>query len=365
VSSLGALRKRLSEWSPLRRGRSTAIGLDIGSEALHLVQLDRAGPGFELRALQAISHGGDPEALMSSPSELRSGVRAALKRGGFRGRCVVGSPPADDVRLMVINYSLREGESPARKLVELAAERMREPLRDHIIDFVPIRTSEEDRGEHSALVAIVREEPVVRHLERLTSAGLEVLALEIPPVAIRRLVVRTSLERISDVVLVVHIGARTTDLTLLSGRRLLLYRQVAMGADAVIAAVSKALECDERSARDLLEGFGVAVGDEREMPTLLRDLLRVELRAVIEQTHKAISYAAFQTRGTALDLVYLLEGPLDCPGLDQLFGELLRSRVERLRPLENVGASRESAERARQHHLGLAIGYALRGLADV
>ncbi len=362
---MGALRKRLSEWSPLRRGGSTAIGLDIGSEAIHMVQLARSDPGYALRALQAIPHGGDPDALLSSPSELRSSVRAALKRGGFRGRCVVGSPPADEIRLMVINYALREGESQARKLVELAAERMREPLKDHIIDFVPIRTSEEDRGEHSALVAIVREEPVIRHLERLTNAGLEVVALEISPVAIRRLVARRNPERVSDVILVVLIGNRTTELTLLSGRRLLLYRQVAMGADALIAAVSKALDCDEPAARELLEGFGVAVGDEREMASVLRDLLRAELRPVIEQTHKAISYAAFQTRGTAVDLVYLLEGPLDCPGLDLLFGELLRSRVERLRPLESVGASRDAAERVKQHRLGLAIGYALRGLVDV
>lgn len=365
MSSVNTVRRRLFSWRLLRTRAESAIGLDVANDALHFVQLKQSGDGFAVRALRSIPHGGDAESLLSSPARLRSSVQAALSEAPFRGNRVVTSPPASDVRLMVINYSLREGESREQRLVDLASERMRATLNDHIIDFVPIRTSEEDRGEYSALVAIVREEPVARHLERLAKAGLEVLALEIPPVALRRLVARLHRERMSAVVLVVQIGTAATELTLLSGRRLLLYRQVPVGAAALTAAIAKALECDERSASELLAGFGVAAGDEREMSSLLRDLLRVELRPVIEQTHKAISYAAFQTRGTSLDLAYLLEGPLDCPGLEQLFGELLRCRVERLRPLEAAGGNASSIERASEDRLSLATGYALRGLVDV
>ena len=93
--------------------------------------------------------------------------------------------------------------------------------------------------------------------------------------------------------------------------------------------------------------------------------MRPSLRALIEQVHKAISYAAFQTRGTSIEKVYLLEGGASCPGFDGLLSEMLQLPVEFLRPLGRIEAARASVPVVNEARIAVALGFSMRGLVDV
>ncbi len=373
------------DWSELRRSRRRIgpIGIDFDSDCIHLAQLEARNGEVRVRAAATVKYDGDLDALLSERQVLRRLFADPLRRGGFRGRRVVTHVRSEELRLMVLNYDLAPGTSEPAQILELTRERMRSDLDEHVVDFVPIRTSGDQTGERSALVAVAPEAPVILHLERLRHAGLRVEALEIAPVAVRRLIAAVGGAGVKDLVLVVRMRNRSTELTLLSGRRLLLYRQIEVGLESIFADVSKALDCDEATACDLLASYGVD-GNSRtggdpfvfgsddpfeaglgEIVSTLRDTLRPSLRAIVEQAHKAVSYAAFQTRGTSLERVYLLEGTRSCPGLDGLLAEMLQLPVEPFQPGRNLKPLSDRRPAPVRPSHAVALGFALRGLDDV
>lgn len=364
-------------------GRCGAIGVDFTGERIAFVQVSEAGSSFRLRDARSVDCGASQDEFLSSKSDMRRVFQEVLRRGHFSGKRIVTHAPTRHLRLMVLNYSLAPGQSEPEQILGLARERMRDDLTEHVVDYLPIRTSGEQHGERSALVAIVPEEPVVRHLESLRRGGLEVVALEIAPIALRRVVAGTLVGDSSDVVLVLRIGARTSELTLFSGRRLLLYREIDLGVGAIVDAVSKALDCDLEAARELMSSFGVggASFDDgmmldfedgaevfqggADISGTLRDLLRPKLRDLVEQAHKAISYAAFQTRGTTLDKLYLMQGDLRIPGIELLLSEMMQTPVDSLEPMSGLLGTEAHTSNAENQAMTIALGFAMRGMLDV
>lgn len=362
--------------------KPTSIGVEFDGDRIHWAQLERGPRSLRLRDACSVKHDGDLEALLASKRELKGLVDQVMRRCRFRGRRIVTHPPGEHLRLMVLNYTADESISEAQQVMDLCRERMRSDLLGHVVDFVRIRTSGQQQGDRSVLVAAAPEEPVLEHLERLRRAGLEVEAMEIAPMAVRRLIAAIAPDpadlKAGEIALVLRMRATSTELTLLSGQRLLLYREIGIGTDAIIQAVAKGLDSELEAARDLLALYGVGLGggpveaeasslsgDSDEVCGTLRDIVRPSLRALIEQAHKAISYAAFQTRGTSIEQVYLLEGGASCPGFDGLLSEMLQLPVEFLRPLGRIEAARGSVPVVNEARIAVALGFSMRGLIDV
>ena len=376
------------DWSSLRpkRARSTGpIGLEIQDDQIRLAQLERNRGLPEIRDIACLRLSGGSAAFFEDATRARRLLNESLRRGRFRGNHVVSHVPADLLRLMVLNYTADADLSEAAQILDLAQERVKGDLSDYVVDYVPIRTSGSDQtGERSALVAVAPEKPVIEHLERLRHIGLKVDALEIAPVSIRRLVALPHSAG-EAIVLVLRMLRSSTELTVLSGKRLLLFREVPGGYEALLSAAAKSMECDEATAHDLLQSYGVGHGSSNHEPTIeaaneeivddlraaaegivstLRETVRPALRLIVDQAHKAISYAAFQTRGGALDKVLVLDGQQTCTGLDDLLSEMLQLPVELFDPARNLDPDRDGPSQPRVREAAIAIGMSLRGLSD-
>ncbi len=373
---------------PARPGRRSWIGVDFDAERVHLVQVERAGGGLRLREACSVPHGGDLDALLASGPELKRLFSSVLRGSRFKGRHVVTTPPPEALRLMVLSYAVEEERSEPEQILALTRERVRDELDAYVVDYMPIRAGEGQEGERSAIVAVAREDAVIEHLERLRGAGLIVEALDVAPAAVRRLVTTATRPdregHEGGVALVLRLGSELTELSVVAGRRLLLYREIETGTHTLAAAAAKGLDCEEEAAIELIEAFGVGSdgggdGDaplqfvagleedelgEAAFTNTLREVLRPALRGLAEQAHKAIAYAAFQMRGTPIDRVLLIEGGFHCPGLDGLLSEMLQLPVQPLRPLAYLPSAPHHASLANDGRLTLALGHALRGMSD-
>lgn len=363
-----------------RLGRSAGpIGLEIEDQQIRIAQLEIKGGRTAIRDVACLRLRESSEALFRNPREARRVLNEAFRRGRFSGQDVITHAPTEDLRLMVLNYAADSSVSESAQILGLAQERIRDDLSDYVVDFVPIRTSGDQTGDRSALVAIAPEEPVVQHLERLRRAGLRVGALEIAPVSMRRLCAHSHLGT-NEIVLLIRMLRKTTELTVLSGKRLLLFREVHGGLESLLSAAAKSMDSDEETAKDLLQTYGVGRPNLAAMTgtphtpedpladatdgivTTLRETIRPSLRLVVDQAHKAISYAAFQTRGKTLDKVFVLGGSHSCRGLDELLSEMLKLPVEVFDPASCLESNEDVRGRPSVQESAVAIGMALRGM---
>jgi type IV pilus assembly protein PilM len=351
------------------------IGLDLASDRLTMLQIEGGATEARIRAMASVSQPDGERSLLSSPSTLKKLVARAYKRGPFRGRRVVTALPPDRVKLMLLNYDLGAQQAEPELILSRVQERIQESVEDCVIDYLPIRKTAGKPSESSALVAIAREEVVIGHLELLRSARLEVEALEIGPVAVRRLVGRLAKDSARENVLVINFDRSRSYLIVLWGRRLILYREIDFGTDRVIELLSKSLDLTPEEAASVLREYGVFPGGEpsgpgdgptgEEIRQTVMEILKPGFQTVAEQVSNAFVYAASRTRGESVDFVYLLGPVSHWPGSDRLLSELISSPVRALDPTAGLrGQGDDKGLMSPTADLALAAGLALRGMAD-
>jgi type IV pilus assembly protein PilM len=357
-----------------RSGATTvgAIGFELGAEGLHMVQLERRAHEVTIRAMGSTPL--EPSGGSGPPESLGPLVRKALASQPFRGRRIVTAMPDSGVKLMVVSYEGDSGRSEPQRILSLVEERIDTAIADCVVDYRPIRMSDEERGAQSALVAVARRDAVIEYLEALRGAGLRVEALEIAPVSIHRLVAWLGREEPSRSELVLHCGRTRSHLIALSGRRLILYREIDFGEEAAVEALAKALDTSAESAASMLHRYGVWPDEEGrrawndpaealEVAETLREILKPAVYALVEEVERAGAYTASRWRGANLECVWLLGRFERWPGVERLLESLVSiptSAADPLAALRNGRSGRSDSEPGGE--IAVALGLALRGM---
>lgn len=363
------------DWLPgqARETRFGVIGLDFGPEGLHLVQLREEEGRSVLHAGCSVPYPVERAELGRLPRRaLRNFFATALKAGGFAGRRVVLPAPRERVKLHVTNYELPEGRSEAEVILGMVRERYGPEAAGSVVDFVPMRTAGGQKGEQSALVAVANQQEITRDLRFLAETGLEIEAIEVAPLAIHRLVAWGARQNLAQDVLVIHCGAEKSDLTVLWGRRLILYREIDFGESMLVEALSRALDVSNSEAAAMLHEHGLpSDSDEKpedgdrigEIRSTLLEILRPSFTALAEQVDRALVYTASRSHGSVVEHVHLSGRLANWPGADQLLDDLLSIPVSVL-DARQILATEGSPPPECGVGIALAAGCSLRGISS-
>ena len=338
------------------------IGFEFTDDKIRLVQFQAGEEGLGIRALSELNVE-EPD----NERELRKLVRGGIRSAGFRGRKIVTALPPDRLKLMVVNYELDGHSTDEDKILELVEQRSPTGLDEAVIDYLPIR-GEQEKAERSALVALASEDEVVEYLELMRRIGLEVEALEIVPVAVRRLATWPPTLHSGENTMLLYSTGSSSDLTVLWGRRLILYRSVNFGHETPIATLCRVLDVPETAARILLErslrhlrGESSTEGarEDMEAARTAREILRPCFVELAEEITQALTYTESRLQGERINLLLLAGSIGNWVGIQNLFQEYMPLPVEVLDPLKCV-PSRHGIER--RFGMEVAAGLGLRGM---
>ncbi|MFK8030345.1 MAG: pilus assembly protein PilM [Gammaproteobacteria bacterium] len=362
---------------PLSRSKMGVIGIDLSLQHLHMVQFKKCGDGsLELHAQVSISYPGSREELLSSPEALKKVLSRAFSGGKFDGRSVVLGMPGGRFRTVSVNYKLHGHESDDQVIARMMAERLDGDVSDYVMDYIPVRAEARD-AEKLAIVALSKRNDVTAFLDSMAKAGLDVKALEISPVAIRRLAATLPGAK-SDLVLILNTGVKKSYLTMLSGRRLLMDQSVEFSESRMLATVANTLDISEESALRMLQRTGLHPAsdelsrDHREGETgicnTLLEILKPEFQKLVEETDRAFMYASAQARGGGDARILLFGSLARLRGADHVLSRLTRLPVTILpNPLQSFGEienGERSGDAVSEPEFAFATGLALRGLVD-
>ena len=352
------------------------VGVHFSRAKLHLIQLENDAAGeTRLRADVSAPFIGSREQLLTSQKAVKSLVRRAWKLGRFRGRRVISTLPLEYVKLVSVSYPAGTPEAEPATIANMMADRIDGNLSDYVIDYVPVRTIIRD-GERLCIVIIARREHVIAYLDTLKHAGLRVEALEVAPLAIRRLVEAIGSRSNIENVLAINTTNDVTYLTLISGRRLLANQEVQFGEAQLVDTVSKTLDISPAVAADLLQRNGLSSNsksndqymDDLDVANTLLEIVRPEFIKLVREIERAFLYAASESYGEARKRIYLFGRMARWAGADELLGSLVQTPVARMNadlfPFD-VGEYRRG-EMDCQHaaEIAVASGLALWGMAN-
>lgn len=345
------------------------IGLELSLEELHMVQLCRKGEGLEVNAYANVRYPTDAAGLLGDADAFARVVKQGLKQGRFVGRRVVAAMPASSTQVMPVSYQA-SGRGDDAAIAQLMRERIGDGISEFVIDYMPVQTLYQGR-EKLALVAICREETVVHFLELLRKSGLRVAALEIGPIAIRRLIATLQAIGSPQNSLVVNCGRDKSYLTLMSDNRLLADDEVDFGEETVLDKICKTLDMPRELAVDLVHKVSLDPAAVESDPELARnadaliEIVKPELSRLVQEIQRGLIFAASESRGTRPNQVYLLGSMARWPGTAELLASLADTPVSNvpspltLFPSPDVERADEPAP-----ELAVATGLALRNFME-
>lgn len=358
-----------NQWLPrlARKGRYSDIGLEIMCEAVNLVQLEHRDGRSCAHAAATLPYSGSRDQLIGDPARLKTLLQPVLRKR-FQGRRISSCLPPEYFRLMFVNFRPTDSQSDEDAIITQMRERLDGDLNDYVIDHLPVR-HEEGSDEHLSLVAASRRDDVLRYLDCLHSAGLDVQSLEVGPVALNRLLSAIATHEPADNKLSITFGTEKSYLSVHSGRRLLLDREVPFGEQQVVTQICQTMDVDEAFARRLLckdlcqsstDGAALSTSPAAALSQILQPLFS----RLTGEIDRANVYTASQTRGQSIRQVFLLGSFAHWPITRELLTTLVDIPVEVLYPVSRYQpfqAALNIPDALRDDCLAVGCGLALRG----
>lgn len=352
------------------------IGIRLGLEQMSFLQLEPVSEGLRVRCAGCVNYPGNTrDNVTQSAASFKAFMRNVVaQHEDIEGRDVVTGLPPEKIKLAMVNYRLKQGQSDEAAIVEQMKDRLGGNVADWVMDYFPIRRVNLEALDRSAMVAAARRSDVLALLELFSHSGFNVAALEIGPVAIRRLASYLRSGEAYENILLLNVGQYKSYLTVLSGRRLLLDREVDFGRKRLLQTLSTSLDLPGDATEQLLTRFGFRrtyrIDDpttEHNVAETVTEILKPEFLSLVEDVNKALIYTASETRGGAVSYIYLLGCMADWPGAGRLLGSLLSIPVAKLDPFSGfAGQGQTFGTNPRDHFSGIvmAAGHALRGVAN-
>ncbi|MEE9254443.1 MAG: pilus assembly protein PilM [Pseudomonadales bacterium] len=341
-----------------RRRHRGSIGLDFAPDQLHVVQLEKdRNADISTVASGSFRYPDSRDECVASREVLGKFLRTSLKRSGVQGTKVHTVMPGEQVRTFPVSFNVEAGRTEDQALLAILEERLDGPLDQYVIDYMPIRGESEDRSR-LAVVVVVNREDVIDFLERLRRCGLDVQGLEVQSSALRRLTTEFSGPAHHNLMLI-NFGEMKSDLTLISGRRLLFNQELNFGEVRMIEELAKALAMSPDEARATVNRYGLAAAgddDAAEISRTLQEIVRPSLQILVEQLNRAFVFAAAEDRGNAVDEIYVAGSLAGWQGTAEMLDDMLNIRVATIpNPLEHEDAHWRP-------ELAVAAGLAMRDL---
>ena len=241
----------------LLKGVGDFFALDIGTNAVRVVQLAPSGNGWSLQHF-GYAPLDEKTAAAAGPENLRhlgDVIMTAVGQSGIKEKNVVIGLPSSKTFTTVI-------EIPAMPEAEL-----KNTLKYQVDQYIPMAASEakvdwallgtslHDPKQLEVLIASTANAYAEERLEFVESLGLNVIAAEPDPLAMVRSLLPAGIQ---DARLIIDMGETSTDLAITFGDSPRLVRTIPTGVKSLIKAAVQNLNVQEDQARQFILKFGLA-----------------------------------------------------------------------------------------------------------
>jgi len=291
---------------------NTTLGLDIGSHAIKLVELVEDHDTFALMAAGSVPT--PPNAFTSvSPADMEAAaatVKRLIKDTGAKGREVQIALPESKIFSRVIEVPALSQRELASAIKWEAEQYIPLPLDQVNLDFTILRdTKATGTNKMEVLLVAAPKTLVDKYLSILELAEITATAAETEIIATARALVR-SLPNVKSI-LVVSMGAQTTDVGILRGGILAFTRSIPAAGDAITRAIGQGLDFSSPQAEEYKRTYGLQT-DKLDGKIVLA--AKPIMDSVVGELRRALAYYQEKFK-EPIQSVVLSGGTVRIPGM--------------------------------------------------
>ncbi len=341
-------------------GISNFFGLDIGTDAIRLVELHGNG---SVRSL--VKYAYVPVAsnvLMSDAKPDRQKVAQAIAdlvaQAKLNTKNVAVGLPSAQVFSTVVDFDRLSPQETAKAIKYQADALIPTPMSSSKIDWAVIGDSPADATKVEVLLSSVDNAFIEQRLDLLEGVGLNVIAFEPNSLALVRALVP------HDSVLpqlILDIGEKSTDLVIVAGGAPRLIRSIQLGNDALIRSAAQNLNVTEDQASQFVYKFGLT---EDKLEGRVYQSIINQVDTLVSEIDKSIKFFQMRYNNAQLDRIIVAGGASAIPNFPIYLANKFGLNVEIGNAWRNVSFAqeRQSELLAVSNHFSVAVGLAERNV---
>lgn len=343
----------------LIKGMGGFFGLDIGTNAIRVVELSGGGNSWTLNHYAYVPVDAKVTGSDSAEAQRRLGesIITAVGQSGIKVRDVAIGLPSSKTFTTVVDVS-NGSDAELRATMKYQIEQyIPGAIEDTKVDWAPLGPSLRAQDQQEVLITSVASSYSEQRMEFIESLGFNVIAAEPDPIAMIRALVP---EGNQDARLLLDMGEHSTDIVIVYGETPRLIRTIPTGLASFIKSTTQNLNVQEDQARQFIVKFGLAA-DRLEGQVL--HALEATLDSFAAELTKSIKF--FQTRypNAAISSQQLTGFAASIPLLDQYLANKTGLPAVAATPWQgvNVPQSMQTQLAPVANEFATAIGLAKRG----
>lgn len=334
------------------------VGLDIGSHSVKLVQLSGKPGKYGLTnfGVEEIS----PEAMIGEESPetdelLINAISRFISRWKVTTKNVVTAISGNSVVVRYVDFPKMKPDDLEKSLQFEAEPYVPFDIREACLDFQILEDMVTEDGERKmrTLLVAARRDLLDLRINLLSRLGLNPQVIDVDALALGNAWgMNNPLASPEEIVALVNIGARTTNINIMEGSTSRFVRDVFIAGNSFTRAIQRNLQVDYKTAEEMKKKGGLIVADESMVSQLVDEedpsfktsrILSPVVGDLLNEVKRSLEfYYSQSTKEKTVSRVILSGGSANLGNLDSFFSAALKCPVEINNPFSNIDLSRIS-----------------------
>ena len=334
------------------------IGVDIGSHAVKVCQLKKAGKDFQLISVgsAALPPGAVEDGVLQDPDEVARAISELFKNLKIKNKKVGISISGYSVIVKKINLDIMSDEELDEYIADEAEQYIPFDIEDVYLDYQVIKTNPNDRND--VMLVAAKKEVIDDYLEMLQEQKLMPVLVDVDGFALENIWEEVSGQQ--ENVALVDIGASKMNINIISEGASVLARDVVIGSDQLTDQIASTLDIEFEEAEALKLG-------QKEAGELREELEEIFTRTCTQwvlEIKKAIDLYMSNNPETPLSKLVLSGGGSKVNGLQEYIADETGLEVLSFNPFANMKVNEKKIDReyleAIAPEMAIAAGLAIR-----
>jgi type IV pilus assembly protein PilM len=322
--------------------------------------------GLILKKYESSSILADPAAEMTRLPQIRIAVSELVSKLGLSKEKVSYAISGQSVFTRFVKLPSLESDNIEQLVAFEAQQHVPFPINEVVWDW-QLLNSEADQQE--VVLVAIKADALDDINDCVTDAGLSTGLVDASPMALANAFIYNYGD-LTEPVLMIDIGARTSNLVYLDGKKVFT-RTIAIGGSTLTSAIAKEynvpfIEAESQKCTNGLVALDTRHTSQLDEPTAaLGSCIRTALNRMPAEIARTTNFFRSQHSGSAPKRIFLAGGGSNLPMISDFFQEKLRLPVEFFNPLKRVSVGQDvdvDKVSVEAHQLGEIIGLGLRSI---
>ena len=314
--------------------KKAGFGLDVGSSAVKLVQLQEGSKGFTLETFAMVELPPDAigEGMIKDPPVVVDAIKEVVSKARVKTKDAVLIVSGRELIMKKIQLPKVTAKELGDAIMLEAEHHINLPIDEVYLDHQVVGQSAGQGGTMDVMLVAVKKSKINEYVAVVEEAGLTPVVVDVDAFALQNQYEMNSPETTAEAVALIDIGASIMKTNVVRGGVSIFARDIAFGGNNYTRAISQRLNVPFDRAEAAKKG--------EEVPGVRWDDLVPSLEAVSRELsleiQRTFDYFASTAESERISRIVLSGGCAKLSGIDEFLSSSWGIPVEVVKPFQNV-----------------------------